>query len=80
MNITAGSGRPSRNSQGIHNTPLQPTMPTTPLPETPMNLATLPSSPIASPLARNILLDNSSHAVTDTSNPNSPIPISLQDR
>ena len=80
MNITTGSGRPSRNSQGLYNIPLQPAMPVTPLPETPVNLATVPSLPITSPLAKCILPDNSSHTVTDTSNPNSPAPISLQDR
>ena len=80
MNITTGSGRPSRNSQGICNTPLQPAIPLTPLSVTPVNPASVPSSPIASLLARSILLDNSSHAVTDTSNPNSPVPISSQDR
>ena len=68
MNMNTGSGRPSRNSQGIHNTLLQPTIPMTPLPETPVNPATVPSLPSASPLARSILSDNSSHAVTDTSN------------
>ena len=80
MNITTGSGRPSRNSQGICNTLLQPTMPTTPLPETPLNPATVPSMPTASPLARSVLPDNTSHAVTDTSNPNSPVLTSSQDR
>ena len=69
MNITIGSGRPSRNSQGICNKPLQSAMPTAPLPETPVNHATAPSLPIASLLARSILPDNSSYAVTDTSNP-----------
>ena len=34
----------------------------------------------ASPLARSVLPDNTSHAVTDTSNPNSPVLTSLQDR
>ena len=80
MNITTGSGRPSRNSQGIHNTPLQPSMPTTPLTETPVNSATVPSMPTASPLARSVLSDNTSHTVTDTSNPNSSVLTSLQDR
>ena len=78
MNISTGSGRPSRNSQGTHNTMLQPAMPTHPLLETPVNPATVPSTPVASPLARSILPDNSSHAVTDTSYPNSPVPISSQ--
>ena len=78
MNITTGSGTPSRNSQGTSNTLLQPTMPMTLLQETPVNPTTVPSSPIASPLARSILPDNSSHTVTDTSNTNSPVMISLQ--
>ena len=77
MNVTTGSGRPSRNSQGIHNTLLQPAMSTNQLPEMP---ATVPSTPVASPLASSILPDNSSCAVTDTSNPNSPVPISSQDK
>ena len=45
-----------------------------------MNPATVPSTPVASPLARSIFPDNSSHAVTDTSNPNSPVPVSSQDK
>ena len=55
-------------------------MPMTLLPETPVNPAIVPSLPSASPLARSILPNNSSHAVVDTSNPNSPVPISSQDR
>ena len=80
MNITTGSGRPSRNSQGICNTPLQTTMPTTLLPETPVNPVTVPSMPTASLLVRSVLPDNTSHEVIDTSNPNSPVLTSLQDR
>ena len=80
MNITTESGRPSRNSQEICNTPLQPATSITPLPEMPVNPATIPSTPVTSPLARSILPDNSSHAVTDTSNSNSPVPILTQDR
>ena len=80
MNITTGSGRPSRNSQGICNTALQPAMPTTLLPETLVNPATVPSMPNASLLARSVLPDNTSHAVMDTSNPNSPFLTSSQDR
>ena len=74
MNITTGSGRSSRNSQGICNTLLQPTMPTTLLPEMPVNPATLPTTPVNPPLARS----NNSHTVTDTSNSNSPIAILTQ--
>ena len=80
MNITTGSGRPSRNNQGICKTLLQPTMLMTLLSETPLNPATVPSLPCASPLGRSILPDNSSHTVMDTSNPNSPVPISSQVR
>ena len=80
MKITTGSGRPSRNSQGNCNTPLQPAMPTTLLPETPVNPATVPSTPAASPLVISVLPDNTSHTVTDTSNPNSPVLTSSQDR
>ena len=63
INITTGSDRPSRNSQGILNTLLQPAMPTTPLPEMSVNPATLPSTPVNPTLTRS----NSSHTVTDTS-------------
>ena len=80
MNITTGSGRPSRNSQGICNTSLQPVMLTPPLPEMLVNPATVPSTQVSSPLARSILPDNSSHAVTDTSTSNSLIAILTQDK
>ena len=53
MNHTAGSGRPSGNSQGIHGTSSQPTMPTTLLPVTPVNIATAPNTPVTTPSARN---------------------------
>ena len=55
-------------------------MPTTLLPETPVNSATVPGMPTPSPLAGSVLPDNTGHAVTDTSNPNSPVPTSSQDR
>ena len=80
MNITMGSGTPSRNSQGIHNTPLQPTMSTTLLPEPPVNPDTVPNSPVTSLVARSIPPDNNTSAVMDTSNPNTPVPISTQDK
>ena len=80
LNITTVSGRSSRNSQGICNTLQQPTMPTTPLPETQANPATIPSTPVNSPLARSILPDNSSHAAKDTANSNSLVVISTQDK
>ena len=57
-----------------------PTMSSNLLQETPANPGTVPSTPAASPLARSILPDNNSHTVTDTSNPNSPVPISSQDK
>ena len=46
MNFATRSGRPSRNSQGICNTLLQPTMPTTLLPETPVNTVAVPNTPV----------------------------------
>ena len=72
MNLTKGSGRPSRNSQGICNTLLQLTMPTTPLQE-PHTLVTIP-------LARSIPSDSNNSSVMDTSNPNTSVPITMQDR
>ena len=80
MNITTGSGRPSWNSQGICNTLLQPTRPTTLLPETPVIPATIPSTPVNLPLARSILPDNRSHAATDTPISNSLIAIPTHDK
>ena len=79
-NLTTGSGRPSRNSQGLHNTSLQPTMPTTQLQETLVNTATVPHTPVTTPLARNIPSDSSNSSVMDISNPDTPIPITTQDR
>ena len=78
MNITSRSGRPSRNSQGICNTLQQPAMPTTLLPEMSANPATIPSTPINSPLARSIPPDNNSHAATVTPNSNSLVVILTQ--
>ena len=80
MNITTGSCRPSRNSQGIHTTLLQPSMPTTPLAEMPVNRITIPWTPVNPPLTRSILPDTSSHAATGTPNSNSPVAISTQDK
>ena len=80
MNLTTGSGRPSRNSQGICNTPLQPTMPSTLLPETPVNTAKELHTPVTTPVARSIPSDSNSSAVMDTSNSNTPVPITMQDR
>ena len=80
MNLTTCSGIPSRNSQGICSTPLQPAMSTTLLPEMPVNSATVPHTPVTTPVARSIPSDSNSSAVMDTSNPNTPVPISMQDR
>ena len=52
MNLTDGSGRPSRNSQGIHNASLQPAMPTAPVPEILIDIATAQHSPVKTPSAR----------------------------
>ena len=52
MNHTSESGRPSRNSQGIHSAALQPTISTTPVPETPINTATDPHTTVKAPLTR----------------------------
>ena len=71
MTITAGSGRPSRNSQGICSMLLNPTRPTT-------LLWDAPSTPVNSQLARSILPDNRNHTASDT--PNTPITISAQDK
>ena len=79
MNITTGSGRPSRNSQEICNMSLQPTMPANLLLEIPVNPATTPSTPVNAPLARSILHDSSSNSATDTSKSNSPVTILTQD-
>ena len=77
MNITTGSGRPSRNSQGVCNTLLQPAMSMTPLPETPVNPTTVPHSLVTPLVARSIPSDNNSSAVTDISNANTPVLISM---
>ena len=47
LNHTVGSGRPSRNSQGICDPTFQLTpMSTTPVPETPANATAVPCTPI----------------------------------
>ena len=80
MNLTSGAGRPFRNSQGICNTPLQPAMSMTLLPETPANSATAPHTPVTSPVARSIPSDSNGSAFMDTSSPSTPAPISMQDK
>ena len=79
MNFTTGSGRSSRNSQGICNASMQPTIPTTPLPETPVNIATALHTPTTTPPARGAPSKSSRSAVTSTSNPNTPIPTNTKD-
>ena len=79
MNLTTGSGRPSSNSQGICNTPLQPTMPSTPLQET-LVTTTMPHTPITTHITRSIPSNSNCSAVMDTSNLNTLVPITMQDR
>ena len=82
MNLTAGSGRLSRNSQGILNASLQPTMSATPVPETPVNNATTPHLPVKAPSARSTPSYGNNSIVMDTSNSNTPMsmPVTTQDR
>ena len=82
MNHTSGSTKPSRNSQVMHNTTFQPTMSTTPVPETLVNTATALHSPVKAPLARSTPSQGNNSAAQDTSNTNTPmpIPIATQDR
>ena len=72
MNLTAGSGRPSRNSWRICSTSLQPTMPTTLLPETLVNIATAPHTPVTTLPARSSPSQGNNSAVIDTSGTNTP--------
>ena len=55
-------------------------MPSTPLPETPVNTATVPHMPVTTPVPRCTPSKSNSSAVMDTLNPNIPIPITMQDR
>ena len=71
MTITTGSGRPSRNIQGICSTSLNPTRPTTPL-------SNALGATVNSELTRSILPDNRNCSASDT--PNTPISVSTQDR
>ena len=75
MNLTAGSGRPSRNSQGICGTWLQPTMPTTPLPETPVNIASALHTPVTTLPDRSTPSQGNNTSVIDTSSTNTPMPM-----
>ena len=63
MNTTTSSGRPSRNSQGIHSASLHPTIPTT-------LLLDAPSVPVNSQFTRTILTKNGTHSASDS--PNTP--------
>ena len=68
MNHTVGSGRPSRNSQGIHDSTLQPTrMPTNPVPVTQVNTTAVPHTPVTTPLARSDSSQGNNSAVQNTS-------------
>ena len=71
MTITASSGRPSRNSQGIHSTLLNPARPTT-------LLSDALGTPVNFELTRSILPDNRNHTASDT--PITLITASVQDR
>ena len=75
MNIASGSGRPSRNSQGIHNALQQPLYAYNSIARNASEPAIIPSTPVNSPLARSILPDSSSNAATVTPNSNSPVVI-----
>ena len=75
MNLTAGSGRPSRNIQGIHGASSQPTMPRTLLPETPVNVTTALHTPVTTPPARSASSQGNNSRVINTSGPNTPMPM-----
>ena len=55
-------------------------MPSTALPETPGNTTTMPHTPVTMPVTICIPSDSNSSAVMDTSNPYTPVPITMQDR
>ena len=61
-------------------TQLQPAMSMTPLPEIPMNPATVPHTPVTTLEFRSTPSNSNSSAVMDTSNPNTLVPIFMQDR
>ena len=63
MNITAGSGRPLRNSQGICPRSPHTTRPTT-------LLSDVPGIPVNSQFTRSILTEKGTHSASDT--PNTP--------
>ena len=71
IDITTGSGRHSRNNQGIYNTSLQPTRTTTLLSEA-------QSTPVNSQLGRSILPDNRNSTASDT--PDILVTVLTQDR
>ena len=82
MNLTAGSDRPSRNSQGILGASLQSTMPTTPLPNTLVNTTTAPHTQVTTLQARSTPSQGDDSAVIDTSSTNTPMtmPTAAKDR
>ena len=45
-----------------------------------MNIAAVPHMPVTTPAARSVPSKSNISAVMDTSNPNTPIPITMQDR
>ena len=73
-NNTVGSGRPSRNSQGIHDHTLQPTpMPTNPRPVTPVNNTAVPHTPVTTQQARSDSSKGNNSAVQNTLSTDTPI-------
>ena len=60
-NITAGSGRPSRNSQGIHHVSLNTTRPSTLLPDA-------PCVPVNPQFTSHILTEKGTHSVPNRPN------------
>ena len=77
MNHTTGSGRSSRNSQGICNATLQPTMSTTPVPETPSNTTAVLHTPIKNPWTRDHPSLGNNSTVHNISSNNTPMPMPI---
>ena len=72
INLAADSGRPSRNSQGLCGPSLQPTLPTTPLPETLVNTAIAHHTPVTTLPDRSTPSQENDSTGIDTSNTNTP--------
>ena len=69
QNFTIGMGKPSRNSQGIHDPTFQPTpVSTTSVSETPANIVTVSCTPVTTPWAR-----GNNSVAQDTSSAHTPI-------